>query len=143
MPARALEVLHAASGARLVERFGVRVPARYGGIEEEYRAIHRGAAVVDLSWFGTIELVGPDRVTFLHNLTTNDLRHLGEEGGAHVCFLTVHGKMVAEGIALGLADRLLVLIDGGRAAIALVHTCLVEHNNVYWGVWHDMRQRSR
>jgi len=26
---------------------------------------------------------------------------------------------------------------------ALVHTCLVEHNNVYWGVWHDMRQRSR
>ena len=25
----------------------------------------------------------------------------------------------------------------------LVHTCLVEHNNVYWGVWHDMRQRSR
>ncbi len=52
------------------------VAAHYGSFNGEQRALVGGSGFVDLSHRGVIRVSGPDRLTWLHSLTTQHLEHL-------------------------------------------------------------------
>jgi aminomethyltransferase len=66
----------AAAGAVFTDSAGWDMPARYGDVRAEYGAARQGAALFDLSHRGKVEVAGGDAGTFLHNLTTNDIKGL-------------------------------------------------------------------
>ena len=53
------------------------VPWHYGDPFREQRALLAGEAVVDLSHRDVLSISGPDRLNWLHDLTTAHLRELG------------------------------------------------------------------
>lgn len=52
------------------------VPAHYGDPMREQRLLAEGLACVDLSHRGVVTITGPDRLTWLHSMTTQDLAGL-------------------------------------------------------------------
>src|SRR5205823_2219155 len=84
----------AQAGAVFVESAGWLVPAHYGDAAAEYDAARRSAAVFDLSHRGKVEVAGPDAGTFLHNLTTNDVKGLPVGAGCEAFLCTPTAKAV-------------------------------------------------
>ena len=52
------------------------VAAHYGSFNGEQRTLSRGDGFVDLSHRGVVRVSGPDRLAWLHSLTTQHLEHL-------------------------------------------------------------------
>ena len=52
------------------------VAAHYGSFNGEQRALVKGDGFVDLSHRGVVRISGPDRLTWLHSLTSQHLEHL-------------------------------------------------------------------
>src|SRR6478735_4153928 len=52
------------------------VAAHYGSFNGEQRTLAKGEGFVDLSHRGVVRVSGPDRLAWLHSLTTQHLEHL-------------------------------------------------------------------
>jgi folate-binding Fe-S cluster repair protein YgfZ len=80
----ALHARFASRGATQAADRGVVLPRHFGDPELEYRALREGAAVVDLGFRTIVRATGPDRVTFLQGMLTNDIAAipLGKPPGA-------------------------------------------------------------
>lgn len=75
-------------------RSGPDTVARFADFATEYGAIGGGPAVVDRSHRGLIEVAGKDRLNWLHNLTTNQVRTLGVGDGNYAFATNVKGRIV-------------------------------------------------
>ena len=69
---------HRAAGARLAEFNGCVLPEVFSDFETEYRAAKETVALLDTNWHATMTLAGRDRVKYLHAVTSNDIKGLGE-----------------------------------------------------------------
>jgi folate-binding protein YgfZ len=99
---------------------GLLVPMAFEHVELEYAAIRKGCALVDLPQSGTIEATGADRIGFLNNLLTQELKTLEPMASVRSFWLNRKGRIDAD---LRLVD------DGGRlrmAADALVAAATAE-----------------
>ena len=72
------------------------VPWHYGDPHGEQRALAAGGAAVDLSHRGVITVSGPDRLTWLHSLTTQHLEHLPVGESTTALILSPHGHVEHE-----------------------------------------------
>jgi len=63
----------------------------------EYRQAREEAGLVDVSERGKIELIGLDAASFLHNLSTNDIRSLPSGAGWEMFLTNAKGKVIAFG----------------------------------------------
>lgn len=79
----------------------VGVPWHYGDPHAEQRRLAEGRGAVDLSHRGVITVTGPDRLTWLHSLTTQHLDALGPGESTTALILSPHGHVEHE---LHLAD---------------------------------------
>lgn len=89
----------------------------------EYRTIAGAAGYADWSDRGRLRLDGPDSISFLQALVTNDLGQLRRGQGAYAAYLTPQGRMIADleifhrgdsvicGVAPGLAAGLVARLD--------------------------------
>ena len=57
------------------------VAAHYGSFNGEQRTLEAGDGFVDLSHRDVVRISGPDRLTWLHSLTTQSLDRLQPQGG--------------------------------------------------------------
>lgn len=73
------------------------------------------ALLLDRSDRVRLEVSGPDRAKFLHNLTTNDVKRLVAGQGAETFVTSLQGKTLGLMILLAGDDRILVLTDPGGA----------------------------
>jgi tRNA-modifying protein YgfZ len=71
----------------------VGVPWHYGDPMREQRRLETGEGVVDLSHRGVITVTGPDRLSWLHSLTTQDLEGLEPGRGVTTLVLSPHGHI--------------------------------------------------
>jgi folate-binding protein YgfZ len=129
MPALPLHALHAALGARFGELRGCEVVQDYGAPEAEYAALVGAAGLQDRSARALIRLTGPDRVSFLHGQTTNEVNQLPEGAGNTAAMLTNRGKMLGEVRVLKRHDDLWVEGDvgfGPSLLEALQRNCISE-----------------
>ncbi len=74
----------------------------YGDPMREQRAIETGDAVVDLSHRGVVTITGPDRLTWLHSLTSQHLDALAPGVGTTALILSPQGHI--EHVLYGVDD---------------------------------------
>jgi folate-binding protein YgfZ len=65
----------------------------YGDPVAEQRALVRGGAVVDQSHLGVVRLTGPDRLTWLHSITSQDVAALPPRTSTELLVLSPQGRV--------------------------------------------------
>lgn len=85
---------HIQAGATFEEVTGWEMPAHYGDIEAEHRAVRQAVGVTDLSHRGKLRVTGDDRVKWLQSVISNDILPLQPGQGRYSSFLTHKGKML-------------------------------------------------
>jgi folate-binding protein YgfZ len=113
-----LHARHASLGASFADLRGREVVRRYA-LASEDSALRSGAALVDLSAREVVRLSGPDRVSFLHGMVTQDVRGLAEGAVADAALLTAKGAMVSDARVVRRAEDLLLLVEPGFGAPVL------------------------
>lgn len=88
---------------------------------DEYRALTEGVGFCDLGHRTQIEVTGADRASFLHNLTTNEIRKLPTGSGCETFFTTVQGKTLSHGFVFATPDSHVIDTVAGQAEILLAH----------------------
>lgn len=86
------------------------VAAHYGSFNGEQRALERGEGFVDLSHRGVVRISGPDRLTWLHSLTSQHLEALPAGRPAWALLLSPQGHV----------EHAMQLLDDGEAVTAHV-----------------------
>jgi len=69
------------------------VAAHYGSFNGEQRTLAAGEGFVDLSHRGVLRVTGPDRLTWLHSLTTQHLEHLAPGAATQALILSPQGHV--------------------------------------------------
>ncbi|TWE07305.1 hypothetical protein BKA23_3487 [Rudaeicoccus suwonensis] len=69
------------------------VAAHYGDPMREQRLLSEGLAVVDLSHRGVVTVTGPDRLSWLHSMTTQQLTGLAAYTSTESLVLSPHGHI--------------------------------------------------
>jgi folate-binding protein YgfZ len=69
------------------------VAAHYGELTAEQRRLERGEGFVDLSHRDVLRVTGPDRLTWLHSLTTQHLESLAPGEPTEVLLLSPQGRI--------------------------------------------------
>jgi folate-binding protein YgfZ len=86
-----------------------------------YRAANEAVAWTDRSGRVRLDVTGPDRGKFLHNLTTNDVKRLPVGQGCEAFVTSTQGKTLGFVQLLACADSVLVATDPGGLVLALPH----------------------
>jgi aminomethyltransferase len=110
-----LNAVHRALGGRMVDFGGWDMPVQYGaGVIEEHMRCRTRSGLFDVSHMGEIWIEGPDAISFVQRLTTNDVTQL-VDGQAHYSALTnEHGGVVDDLLVYRFAaDRLLLVVNAG------------------------------
>jgi len=75
---------------------------------EGYDALRGGAAWLDLSSRGRIEVRGRDRTRLLHNITSNEVKKLQAGQGCYAFLLSPQGRIQADLLLFRFPDRFLI-----------------------------------
>ncbi|HYN57420.1 MAG TPA: folate-binding protein [Motilibacterales bacterium] len=89
------------------------VPWHYGDPLGEQRDLAAGVGVVDLSHRDILEVSGPDRLSWLHSLTTAHLLGLAAGQSRLVLILSPHGHVEHELHLVETGDTVLVTVEPG------------------------------
>ena len=76
-----------------------------------YHALETGVGFFDRSCRVRLEVTGPDRAKFLHNLTTNDVKRLAVNQGQEAFVTSLQGKTLGYVILLACDDRIVLRSD--------------------------------
>ena len=87
----------------------------------EIEAIANHVGFIDRSDRIRLEITGPDRGKFLHNLTTNEVKRLAAGRGCEAFVTSPQGKTIGYLIVLVTEDRILVRTDPGGCELVLPH----------------------
>jgi glycine cleavage system T protein len=101
---------HRVRGARLVDEDGWLLPASSGSVEDEYRAVRSAVGFFDLCNYAVVQLTGPDRVSFLQGMVSNDVKKLKPGDGVYAAVLDVNGKVLADLRVLCTEDSFILLV---------------------------------
>jgi folate-binding Fe-S cluster repair protein YgfZ len=85
--------------------------AQYAALQGEWLALQAGPAFVDRSYRALLEVTGADRATWLHNLTTNQVKNLGRGEGNYAFVLNVQGRILFDLNLLVRADSIWLDLD--------------------------------
>ncbi|HKD37351.1 MAG TPA: glycine cleavage T C-terminal barrel domain-containing protein [Pirellulales bacterium] len=87
----------------------------------EYAALTTGIGLVNFHDRTQIELTGADRVAFLHNFTTNDIRHLKPGEGCEAFALDVRGHTIGHLFVFCTPDSVVIDTVAGQAEKLVRH----------------------
>lgn len=113
-----LHARHVALGATFSELKGREVVERTAGGDEDH-ALRSGAALFDASAREVVRLAGPDRVSFLQGMVTQDVEGLPVGSVADAALLTAKGAMVADARVVKRTDDFLLLTEPGYGPVLL------------------------
>ena len=78
----------------------------FGDPLKEYHSVNEDVGALDLSYLGKLRVSGRDRVRYLHNMLSNDIKGLAEGQGCYAALLTHQGRMESDLNALAFAEEL-------------------------------------
>ncbi len=90
------------------------VPLSFGNDTAAVQAARSGVALCDRAHWGRIQVSGSDRLTFLHNQSTNDFNRLKPGQGCDTVFVTATARTIDLATAYVLEDSVLVLVSPAR-----------------------------
>ena len=101
----ALNAVHRAAGAKMVDFGGWDMPLNYGSQIEEHHAVRRDAGMFDVSHMTVVDLRGARTREFLRHLLANDIGKLKKPGKAlYSCMLNERGGVIDDLITYFLAE---------------------------------------
>lgn len=113
-----LNRLHRELGGKMVDFGGWDMPVQYtAGVIEEHMRTRTAAGLFDVSHMGEIWVEGPDAISFVNGLTTNDVTKL-VDGQAHYSALTNESG--------GVVDDLLVYRFGPEKLLLVVNAATTD-----------------
>ncbi|WP_447969007.1 CAF17-like 4Fe-4S cluster assembly/insertion protein YgfZ [Nitrospira sp. M1] len=104
---------HETLGAQFHTSGDWEMPEHYGSATEEHMAVRQAVGIADLSLRGLNRITGDDRVTWLQNLISNDIRPLTAGQGLYSALMDHKGKMLSYFRVLFLEDSI-ILEDAGE-----------------------------
>ncbi len=97
------------------------VPWHYGDPHREQRLLEAGEAIVDISNRGVVTVGGPDRLSWLHSLTTQHLEGLAPHGSSLALILSPHGHVEQELHLVDDGRQTWIIVPPGMAASLIAH----------------------
>lgn len=88
-------------------------------LASEVRAGHEGAVLMERPDWGRIRVTGADRGTFLHNMTTQDIKGLTPGGGAPAVVINQRANILDHVDVYALPDAFYVITGPGKAESTL------------------------
>lgn len=92
------------------------VPAHYGDPFGEQRALSRRAGVVDRSHRGVVRVTGPERLSWLHLLLSQQVADLPEGAGTEALVLDAQGRVEHHAVLAHVDGTVWLDVEPGRAA---------------------------
>lgn len=92
------------------------VASHYGEPLREQRALANGSAVVDLSHRGVVTVSGPDRLSWLNTLSSQQLTQLPPGESTELLLLTVQGRIEFDARVVDDGGTTWLLVEGAEAA---------------------------
>jgi folate-binding protein YgfZ len=90
-------------------------------LAKQHHPLEGKVGLVDRSDRVRVEVTGPDRAKFLHNLTTNEVKRLGAGRGCEAFVTSPQGKTIGYVILLAAEDRIVVRSDPGGLELVMPH----------------------
>ena len=85
---------HQHLNAKIVEFAGFEMPVEYSGIKNEHMTVRNGVGVFDVSHMGEIWVKGPNALSFIQRITTNDASLLRPGQAQYSCLPNGNGGIV-------------------------------------------------
>jgi tRNA-modifying protein YgfZ len=101
-------------GAVAAEGLDAAVAAHYGSFNAEQRTLDAGDGFVDLSHRGVLRVSGPDRLTYLHSLTTQHLERLAPGEAVQALVLSPQGHVEHHLVGTDDGESFLAHTEPGR-----------------------------
>ena len=86
--------IHKSYNAKIVEFAGFEMPVEYSGIKDEHMTVRKDAGVFDVSHMCEIWVKGPNALSFIQKVTTNDAAALQVGQAQYSCFPNGKGGIV-------------------------------------------------
>jgi aminomethyltransferase len=112
MKKTALNDIHRKAGARMMEFAGYDMPVEYSGIKNEHLAVRNAVGVFDVSHMGEFWINGPNALTLVKKVSSNDPSLLQPGQAQYTCFPNGKG---------GIVDDFLVYCFGPEKYLMVVN----------------------
>ena len=109
----------ALSGGKSGEYLGVETSLSFSRPEQELALLQSGCAVFDLNWRALVNVTGKDRVRWLHNMVTNNVRDLAPNRGDYNFVLNAQGRIVGDLYVFNRGESLLLETDRSQVETLL------------------------
>jgi folate-binding protein YgfZ len=108
-----------ARGAAFTVFQGWEIPEHFGDSRAEYDAVAGGVGLLNLCHLGVLRISGRDRIRYLHNMLSNDIKNLPEGRGCYATLLTHQGHIESDLYAYRLGDEVMLeCMPAGRERLA-------------------------
>jgi len=108
---------HAEQTGKFTEFGGWDMPVEFDSITTEHRAVRESVGIFDVSHMGEIEVAGPDAVTLMQRLTTNDVTEIDPGEAQYTALVDEDGTLIDDTVVYRLPDdRVPEIADGDTTA---------------------------
>lgn len=97
-------------GAKTIDFGGWELPVQFSSIKEEHEAVRTKAGLFDVSHMGEITVKGPDSLSFLQKLLTNDISKLQPNGAQYNLMCYENGGTVDDLLVYMIAENDYLLV---------------------------------
>lgn len=112
----ALNAVHRALGARMVDFAGWDMPVEYSGIMDEHVAVRARAGLFDVSHMGEIEIRGPGALALVQHVTSNDASRLKLNQAQYSALMYPEGSAVDDCLVHRFAeDHFFLCVNASNA----------------------------
>ena len=106
----ALSAIHAALGAKMVPFAGYNMPVSYQGINIEHQTVREKVGVFDVSHMGEFFVTGPNALSLIQRVCSNDASKLEDGEAQYSCFPNQVGGVVDDLIVYRIAAEKWLLV---------------------------------
>ena len=106
----ALSAIHAALGAKMVPFAGYNMPVSYQGINLEHQTVREKVGVFDVSHMGEFFITGPNALSLIQRVCSNDASKLEDGQAQYSCFPNEDGGVVDDLIVYRIAAEKWLLV---------------------------------
>ncbi|HIB47967.1 MAG TPA: glycine cleavage system aminomethyltransferase GcvT [Flavobacteriaceae bacterium] len=125
----ALSHVHEALGAKMVPFAGYNMPVSYEGVTAEHQTVREGVGVFDVSHMGEFLITGPNALSLIQKVTSNDASKLADGQAQYSCFPNSDGGIVDDLIVYRLeAEKWLLVVNASN--IEKDWNWISEHNTM-------------
>jgi aminomethyltransferase len=108
MPRTPLYQQLVAAAGQMTDYLDTEEPSSFGNARHEYVELLTGCGIYDLGWRGKLVATGADRVRWLNDMVTNNIRDLALNRGNYSFLLNAQGRILGDLFAYNRGDYILI-----------------------------------